>query len=97
MGDEYTIADIATFPWVRNLIGFYGAGELVGFAEYPQVQRVLEAFVAKKAKGRGRIAPTPDEAAAVTLGSLGGVDARSGSDLARSCLGLRWSPNHPDR
>ena len=29
MGDNYTIADIATFPWVRNLVGFYGAGELV--------------------------------------------------------------------
>jgi len=28
-GDEYSIADIATFPWIRNLIGFYGAGELV--------------------------------------------------------------------
>src|SRR5450755_156246 len=30
MGDHYTIADMATFPWVRNLIGFYGAGDLVG-------------------------------------------------------------------
>ncbi|MDP3414027.1 MAG: glutathione S-transferase N-terminal domain-containing protein, partial [Polaromonas sp.] len=31
MGDDYTIADMATFGWVRNLIGFYGAGELVDF------------------------------------------------------------------
>jgi GST-like protein len=30
MGDDYTIADIATFPLVRNLIGHYGAGGLVG-------------------------------------------------------------------
>src|SRR5882757_828560 len=30
MGDEYSIADIATFPWIGNLIGFYGAGDLVG-------------------------------------------------------------------
>ena len=34
MGDEYSIADIAIFPMVRNLIGFYGAGELVGFADF---------------------------------------------------------------
>src|SRR5215469_1876302 len=26
MGETYTIADIAIFPWVRGLIGFYGAG-----------------------------------------------------------------------
>src|SRR5205085_5623030 len=34
MGDSYTIADIATFPWIRNLIGFYGAGELVGIESF---------------------------------------------------------------
>ena len=33
MGDAFTIADIATFPWVRNLIGFYEAGHLVGIAD----------------------------------------------------------------
>lgn len=49
MGDAYTIADIATFPWVRNLIGFYEAGELVGIQDYPNVQRVLAAFVARPA------------------------------------------------
>ena len=45
MGDTYTIADIAIFPWVRNLIGFYGAGELVEFTRYKNVARVLDAFV----------------------------------------------------
>jgi GST-like protein len=53
MGDEYTIADIATFPWVRNLIGFYEAGELVGFQDFPEVDRVLKAFVARPAVVRG--------------------------------------------
>jgi GST-like protein len=53
MGDQYSIADIATFPWVRNLIGFYGAGELVGINDYPQVLRVLAAFVARPAVARG--------------------------------------------
>ncbi len=52
MGDDYTIADMAVFPWVRNLIGYYGAGELVGIAAYPNVQRVLDAFVARPAVAR---------------------------------------------
>src|SRR5687768_9317879 len=45
MGDDYTIADIATFPWVRNLVGFYGAGDLVEFDRFAEVKRVLGAFV----------------------------------------------------
>jgi GST-like protein len=53
MGDDYTIADIATFPWVRNMVGFYGAGDLVGFDEFAEVQRVLAAFVARPAVQRG--------------------------------------------
>jgi GSH-dependent disulfide-bond oxidoreductase len=53
MGDAYTIADIATFPWVRNLGGFYEAGELVGTDDYPHVKRVLAAFVARPAVVRG--------------------------------------------
>jgi GST-like protein len=39
MGEQYTIADIAIFPWIRNLIEFYGAGELVQISRFPQVQR----------------------------------------------------------
>ena len=53
MGDEYTIADIAIWPWVNNLVGFYGAGELVGFSEFKEVQRVLAAFLARDAVKRG--------------------------------------------
>ena len=53
MGDTYTVADIATFPWVRNLIGFYGAGELVGFKDYTNVHRVLEVFLERPAVIRG--------------------------------------------
>ena len=53
MGDEYTIADIANFSLVRNLIGFYNAGELVGFDEYQNVKRGLEAFVARPAVAKG--------------------------------------------
>ena len=53
MGDAYTIADIATFPWVRNLIGFYEAGDLVGMQDFPNVKRVLAVFVARPAVVRG--------------------------------------------
>lgn len=57
MGDDYSIADIAVFPWVRNLIGFYGAGELVGIHQFPQVLRVLGAFVDRPAVARGMAIP----------------------------------------
>ncbi|MES3001052.1 MAG: glutathione binding-like protein [Pseudomonadota bacterium] len=59
-GDDYSIADIATMPWVRNLVGFYGAGELVGFQNFPNVKRALDAFVARPAVIRGlAIPPAP--------------------------------------
>jgi len=53
MGDQYTIADIATFGWVRNLNGFYEAGELVGFQDFANVNRVLDAWVERPAVARG--------------------------------------------
>jgi GSH-dependent disulfide-bond oxidoreductase len=49
MGDAYTIADIAILPWVRNLIGYYEAADLVGIADFPQVTRVLQSFLAHPA------------------------------------------------
>ncbi|HEY0954608.1 MAG TPA: glutathione S-transferase N-terminal domain-containing protein [Roseateles sp.] len=57
MGDDYTVADIAIFPWVRNIVGFYGAGELVGYADFKQVDRVLQAFLARPAVQRGLLIP----------------------------------------
>ena len=53
MGDEYTIADIASFPWINNLVGFYEAGDLVGFGDFANVKRVLAAFLARPAVQRG--------------------------------------------
>jgi GSH-dependent disulfide-bond oxidoreductase len=53
MGDQYTIADIAILPWVRNLIGFYGAGELVEFDQFTELKRVLDVFVARPAVVKG--------------------------------------------
>ena len=57
LGSDYSIADIAIFPWVRNLVGFYEAGELVGFGRFTQVRRVLDAFVARPAVQRGLQVP----------------------------------------
>ena len=57
MGDDYTIADIATFPWVRNLIGFYEAGDLVEISDFENVTRVLDTFVARPAVMKGLETP----------------------------------------
>jgi GSH-dependent disulfide-bond oxidoreductase len=57
MGDEYSIADIATFPWIQNLITFYEAGNLVQYTEFRNVVRVLDAFQARPAVKRGVAIP----------------------------------------
>nr|WP_067291490.1 glutathione S-transferase N-terminal domain-containing protein [Marinobacterium profundum] len=57
LGDNYSIVDIATFPWVRNLIGFYEAGDLVGISDFPEVTRALDAFLARPAVQRGLMIP----------------------------------------
>jgi GST-like protein len=56
-GDDYTIADIVTFPWIRNLIGFYDAGELVGFKDFTNVARALDAFLQRPAVAKGLTIP----------------------------------------
>jgi len=53
VGSEYTIADIATWPWVNNLATFYGAGDLVGFDEFVNIHRVLLDFHSRPAVSRG--------------------------------------------
>jgi len=57
LGDEYSIADIAMFPWVRNLVEFYKAGELVGIADFHNLNRVVAAFVARPAVQAGLAIP----------------------------------------
>jgi len=49
MGDDYTIADMAIFPWIRNLVGFYEAGALVGINDFRNVMRVLDVFLSRPA------------------------------------------------
>ncbi len=53
--DGYSIADISLLGWVRNLIVFYEAGEIVGFERFTHVQRWLEAGLARPAVQRGLV------------------------------------------
>lgn len=59
MGD-YSIADIAVLPWVRCLVDFYKADELVQFERFGNVRRVLDAFLARPAVQRGLNIPARD-------------------------------------
>ncbi|WP_112663482.1 glutathione S-transferase N-terminal domain-containing protein [Microvirga flavescens] len=58
MGDDYTIADISLLGWVRNLVGFYGAGELVEFDSLKLVPAWLERGLARPAVQRGLNIPS---------------------------------------
>ena len=60
VGNSYSIADIALFPWIANLIGFYGAGELVEYEQFKNVARVLAQFQARPAVQRGLNIPARD-------------------------------------
>ncbi|MEG0557117.1 MAG: glutathione binding-like protein, partial [Comamonas sp.] len=59
MGDAFTIADIAIWPWVRNMVAEtgYNASELLGWHEFPQLQRVLKAFEARPSVQKGLKVP----------------------------------------
>ncbi|MDN6276186.1 glutathione-dependent disulfide-bond oxidoreductase [Psychrobacter sp.] len=56
-GDEYSIADIATWPWYGNLVvgTQYDAQEFLQVDDYPHVQRWAKAILARPAVQRGRI------------------------------------------
>jgi GST-like protein len=58
MGEEYTIADIATLGWVDNLVTFYEARELVGFDSYAHVVAWLDRGMARPAVQRGMKIPS---------------------------------------
>lgn len=60
MDDDYTIADIATLGWVRNLIDFYEAGDLVEFSTFKNVSQWLERGLARPAVQRGLEIPSRD-------------------------------------
>ena len=56
-GNEYTIADIAVFPWYGGLVkGWsYGAAEFLSVSEYKHVQRWADLIYSRPAVKRGRM------------------------------------------
>ncbi|MCL4675228.1 MAG: glutathione S-transferase N-terminal domain-containing protein [Pararhodobacter sp.] len=60
MGDAFSIADIATAPWVRTLLTHYEAGDLVGWQVLSHVPAWYERFMARPAVQRGvNVPPRP--------------------------------------
>ena len=55
--DDYSIADIATLGWIRNLIGFYEAREIVDYDSLTNVPAWLERGLARPAVQRGLTIP----------------------------------------
>ncbi|MEZ5870765.1 MAG: glutathione S-transferase N-terminal domain-containing protein [Nitratireductor sp.] len=49
MGSSYTIADIAIWPWLRTMTGFYEAGEIMEMQKFPNAGRWLETCVTRPA------------------------------------------------
>jgi GST-like protein len=56
-GDDYTIADIAVFPWYGGLAkGWqYGAAEFLSVQDYKNVQRWADMLLSRPAVRRGRM------------------------------------------
>lgn len=56
-GDEYTIADIAIYPWYGWLVQgrLYGAGDFLSVHEYAHVRRWADAVGSRPAVQRGRL------------------------------------------
>ena len=80
VGGDYSIADIAIFPWVRTLNGFYEAGEQVGYDDYKRVVAWVDRCVARPSdcdRPRGLRAP-----AARRLGAPRAADPLGSSSRA---------------
>jgi len=60
MGADYTIADIAIWPWVRSIDVHYDAAGLVGLAEFSNVTRWLERSLARPASQKALTIPDPE-------------------------------------
>ena len=60
MGDRYTIADVATFPWVRVLGGFYDGADKLVLSNYPNVMAYVSRCESRPAMAKGLVMPVRD-------------------------------------
>jgi GST-like protein len=60
LGADYTIADMACWPWARNINGFYEAGEVTGYQGYTNVVRWVETCLARPASQKAINIPPRD-------------------------------------
>ena len=70
MGDEYTIADIAIFPWLRGAKHFYKADKELGMEDIPQTMAWLERCIARPASQKGLAIPSSEPNRTLTRVSL---------------------------
>jgi len=60
MGDDYTIADIATYPWIEGARKFYGGADVLEYARFPNVMAWVDRGLGRPAAQRGIEIPTRD-------------------------------------
>ena len=56
-GDDYTVADVAIFPWVNHVATYYRAADLLNYSELTQVRRATQQFLERPAVMRGMQVP----------------------------------------
>ena len=59
MGDDYTIADMASWAWVSTINGYYEAGDLVGYSDFQAVDRWVQACQSRPASQAAINIPDP--------------------------------------
>ncbi len=60
VSDEYSIADLALWPWIRTLNGFYEAGEALEMAKYNHIERWFNLCMARPASEKSTNIPARD-------------------------------------
>ena len=55
---DYSIADIASAPWLNSVVNFYQAGDLVGWDGFKNLPRYLDQFLARPAVKIGMVTPS---------------------------------------